>query len=103
MFAELEREGIETKLVELSGKRIHGCTACYRCFANKDRRCAVKEDAANDCIGEMIIPGSIYWNIGVGREIGEVEKDEEGVSTMRTLGRNMAWLLKALKEARGAA
>jgi multimeric flavodoxin WrbA len=47
-------------------------------------------------IGEMIVPGSSYWNIGIGREIGGVEKDEEGVATMRTLGRNMAWLLKRL-------
>ncbi len=174
VFAELENEGIETELVELAGKRIRGCTACYKCFANKDRRCAVKGDAANDCmekmdgadgillgsptyftdvtaemkalidragmvgrangniyrrkagaavvavrragamhafdtmnhfflIGEMVIPGSSYWNIGVGREIGDVEKDEEGVQTMRTLGRNMAWLMKALQAAGGAA
>ncbi|MGB7631492.1 MAG: flavodoxin family protein [Candidatus Deferrimicrobium sp.] len=172
VFAELEKEGIETKLVELSGKRIHGCTACYKCFANKDRKCAVKGDAANDCIaeidgangvllgsptyftdvtaemkglidragmvgrandsmyrrkvgaavvvmrragaihafdtmnhffliGEMIVPGSSYWNIGVGREIGDVEKDEEGVATMRTLGQNMAWLLKRLNVGEG--
>ena len=39
-------------------------------------------------ITEMIIPGSSYWNIGIGRERGEVEKDEEGIRTMKTLGRN---------------
>jgi multimeric flavodoxin WrbA len=44
----------------------------------------------------MIVPGSSYWNIGVGRKIGDVEQDEEGVETMRTLGRNMAWLMKRL-------
>jgi hypothetical protein len=32
----------------------------------------------------------------VGRKIGDVEQDEEGVETMRTLGRNMAWLMKRL-------
>jgi multimeric flavodoxin WrbA len=47
-------------------------------------------------ISQMIIPGSVYWNIGIGREIGEVEKDEEGVLTMKTLGENMAWLMKKL-------
>jgi multimeric flavodoxin WrbA len=47
-------------------------------------------------IGQMIVPGSSYWNFGVGREIGEVEKDEEGVQTMKQLGQNMAWLLKKL-------
>ena len=45
-------------------------------------------------ISEMMVPGSSYWNIGVGREIGDVERDEEGIRTMKTLGRNMAWLLK---------
>ncbi|HEY9766813.1 MAG TPA: flavodoxin family protein [Chroococcales cyanobacterium] len=47
-------------------------------------------------IEQMIIPGSSYWNIGVGREKGEVENDEEGLGTMRVLGENMAWLLKRL-------
>ena len=45
-------------------------------------------------IGEMIIVGSSYWNIGLGREPGDVRRDKEGIATMRTLGRNMAWLLK---------
>ncbi len=48
-------------------------------------------------IGEMIVVGSSYWNIGIGREPGEVEKDAEGVQTMKTLGRNMAWLLKRIQ------
>jgi multimeric flavodoxin WrbA len=48
-------------------------------------------------VGEMIIPGSSYWNIGIGREIGDVEEDAEGMATMETLGRNMAWLMKKLQ------
>jgi multimeric flavodoxin WrbA len=174
VFAELSGEGIRTELVQFAGMRIRGCTACYKCFANRDRRCAVSGDAVNDCIGkmeaadgillasptyftdvtsemkalidragmvsrangdmyrrkagaavvavrraggihafdtmnhffliaQMVVPGSSYWNIGMGREIGDAEKDEEGVETMRTLGRNLAWLLKALQAARGAA
>jgi multimeric flavodoxin WrbA len=47
-------------------------------------------------INQMIVPGSSYWNIGIGRDIGEVEGDAEGVQTMKTLGQNMAWLLKKL-------
>lgn len=47
-------------------------------------------------ITEMIIPGSSYWNVGLGRMPGEVLNDEEGVTTMKTLGQNMAWLLKKL-------
>jgi multimeric flavodoxin WrbA len=47
-------------------------------------------------ISEMIVPGSSYWNIGIGREKGDVEKDAEGMETMQVLGRNMAWLLKKI-------
>ena len=45
-------------------------------------------------IGQMITVGSSYWNIGIGREIGEVEKDEEALLTMSILGKNMSWLIK---------
>jgi multimeric flavodoxin WrbA len=48
-------------------------------------------------INEMVIPGSSYWNIGVGRQKGEVVDDKEGMETMKVLGENMAWLLKQLK------
>jgi multimeric flavodoxin WrbA len=169
VFRELEKEGIETQLVQLSGSRIHGCIACMKCFENKDQRCSVKNDVVNDCIekmldadgvilgsptyfanvstemkalidragmvsransdmlarkvgaavvavrragaihvfnsinhfffiGQMVVPGSSYWNLGMGRQQGEVEKDDEGIQTMKNLGRNMAWLLKKLNE-----
>ncbi len=49
-------------------------------------------------ISQMVIPGSSYWNIAVGRNIGDVEQDEEGIKTMRDLGANMAWLLKRIGE-----
>ena len=169
VLRELEAVGIETEMVQLSGSRIHGCIACMKCFENKDRRCSVKNDIANDCIekmldadavilgsptyfanvstemkalidragmvsranadmlarkvgaavvaarragaihvfnsinhfffiGQMIVPGSSYWNLGMGRQKGEVEKDEEGIQTMKNLGRNMAWLLKKLND-----
>jgi multimeric flavodoxin WrbA len=48
-------------------------------------------------ISEMIIPGSSYWNVGIGRQPGEVMNDAEGLETMKTLGRNMAWLLKKIE------
>ncbi|MDT8286434.1 MAG: flavodoxin family protein [Elusimicrobiales bacterium] len=47
-------------------------------------------------ISQMVIPGASYWNFGVGRDIGEVEGDEEGMRTMKVLGENMAWLLSKL-------
>jgi multimeric flavodoxin WrbA len=49
-------------------------------------------------INEMIIPGSSYWNIAIGRQKGDVLKDEEGIKTMRTLGENLAWLLFKVTE-----
>ncbi len=169
VLKELEQEGIETELIELSGRKIHSCLACRKCSVHKNRRCSQTGDEGNALIekmeqadgillgsptyvsdispeikalmdraclvskanggifrrkvgaavvavrragalhafdtlnhffliSEMIVPGSSYWNIGIGREIGEVEKDEEGIQTMKTLGRNMAWLLKKLKD-----
>jgi multimeric flavodoxin WrbA len=169
VFEALNREGIETDLVQVGGGKIRGCIACYQCFARKDKRCAVTDDIANSCIekmlasdgiiigsptyfaaltpdakalidrcgmvsrangdmlkrkagaavvsvrragaihvfdtinhfftiGQMIIPGSSYWNIGVGRNIGDVEQDEEGIKTMRDMGENMAWLLNKIAE-----
>jgi multimeric flavodoxin WrbA len=169
VLSELEAEGIDTELVQLAGETIRGCAACRKCYENKDRRCAVDNDVANECIekmfesdgmilgspvyfsdvtaeikalidragyvaranshmfrrkvgagivaarragcihtldsinhffliSQMIIPGSSYWNIGIGRAKGDVKQDEEGVKTMQTLGRNMAWLLKKIKE-----
>jgi multimeric flavodoxin WrbA len=47
-------------------------------------------------IGQMIVPGSIYWNMGFGLAKGDVEQDEEGLRTMQILGQNMAWLLKRI-------
>lgn len=47
-------------------------------------------------ISQMIVPGSSYWSIGIGREKGDVQKDEEGLRTMSVLGENMAWLLSKL-------
>jgi multimeric flavodoxin WrbA len=165
VFDALRDEGLETELIQLAGSNIRGCIACYRCFENRNRRCAVDNDITNECIGkmleadgiilgspvyfadltpetkslidrsgmvaranedmfrrkigaavvavrragaihafdsinhfffisQMIVPGSSYWNIGIGRDKGQVESDEEGLKTMTVLGRNMAWLLK---------
>jgi len=167
VFEELESQDIETEMIQLSGQKLRGCIACYKCFENKNQRCSVKDDIVNDCIekmlqadgiilacptyfadvsselkalidraglvskangdmfrrkvgaaivavrrggsihafdsinhffliSQMIIPGSSYWNMGFGLEIGDVEKDAEGLQTMKTLGRNMAWLLKKI-------
>ena len=51
---------------------------------------------------QMLVPGSQYWNMVHGNTPEEVLQDEEGLQIMRTLGRNLAWLLK-LKAAGEAA
>ncbi|MCX7786481.1 MAG: flavodoxin family protein [Spirochaetes bacterium] len=45
----------------------------------------------------MYVAGSTYWNLGIGREIGEVEKDSEAFATMEALSANIAHLVKCLK------
>jgi multimeric flavodoxin WrbA len=163
----LNKQGIDTELYQLAGKQIRGCIACYKCMENKDQRCAVKKDVANECIekmlesdgillgsptyfadvstemkalidraglvnrangdmfkrkvgaavvvarrggsvhafdsmnhffliGQMIIPGSNYWNMGFGLNKGDVEKDTEAMETMKVLGENMGWLIQQI-------
>jgi multimeric flavodoxin WrbA len=48
----------------------------------------------------MIVPG--FPVLGVGREIGDVIKDEEGIARARDVGKNMAWLLKIMEKAKGS-
>ncbi len=167
VLSELEAEGIDTELVQLAGKKMHGCTACMKCRETPDGTCSGINDFGNEClekmfaadgiiigspvyfadvtsetkalidragyvsmsnggllkrkvgaavvavrrggaihafdsinhlffISQMIVPGSSYWNLGIGRQIGEVEADAEGLRTMSVLGQNMAWLLGKL-------
>ncbi len=167
VFTELEKEGIETELIQLGGRPIHGCIACMKCGKKKNSQCALKGDSLNDhlakmfaadgiilgspvyftdvtsemkalidragfvarqnghllrrkvgagvvavrragsvhtfdtlnhffTINQMVVPGSDYWNMGIGLQPGDVSDDKEGMNTMRILGSNMAWLLKKL-------
>ena len=43
------------------------------------------------------MPGSTCWNIAFGHERGEVEGDEEGLTTAWNFGKNVAFLVKKLK------
>lgn len=47
-------------------------------------------------LNSIFVVGSSYWNIGIGRHVGEVNNDPEGIQTMKALGQNMAWLLKKI-------
>ncbi|MDI6898594.1 MAG: flavodoxin family protein [Methanolinea sp.] len=53
VLSVLDGEGIQTELVHIGGEKVHGCTACGKCFANQDRRCVFDDDIINGCIGKM--------------------------------------------------
>ncbi len=170
-FEALHKEGIETEMIQLSGKIIEPCKACFAC--DGQRNCVHKKDQFQDIfekmtqadgiilgspvytanisanmqallerasvvtdmnrkeklfrhkpgaaitaarrggalnaldamnhfflLQNMFIVGSSYWPMAYGQMPGDVEKDEEGLATMSNLGRNMAYLLKALEERR---
>ena len=52
-------------------------------------------------ISELMTVGSCYWNVVHGFQPGEVQQDLEGLRIVRTLGRNMAWLLKLVENGKG--
>ena len=54
LFEELEKEGVETELIQLAGTNIHGCRACSSCFKNKNLRCIFEDDPVNDYVKKMI-------------------------------------------------
>ena len=169
VFEELNREGIETEMIQLAGKVIEPCKACWACggkgtcvhkndlfqeiyekMARADgillgspvytanisanmqafleRASVVGDmnlgenplrhkvgaavtaarrggalntlDAMNHffMLQDMFMVGSSYWPMAYGRTPGEALEDQEGLETMRNLGRNMAYLLKALEK-----
>ena len=53
-------------------------------------------------ISQMPVVSSQYWNMVHGNTPDEVRRDEEGMQIMRTLGRNMVWLLKCIEAGRAA-
>lgn len=74
VFKELEAEGIDTELIHIGGKPVRGCIACYKCFENKNRQCAVEGDFVNDAIKAMdeadgVILGSPTYFANVSTEM----------------------------------
>jgi len=47
-------------------------------------------------MSSMIVPGSIYWNLGMGLDKGQVLGDDEAMRNMNHLGQVIAWLAKAI-------
>ena len=59
IFAELEKQGIETELVQLAGSQLRGCAACYGCFRTKNNKCVISEDILNECVAKMMAADGI--------------------------------------------
>lgn len=54
VLAELEKEGIETEIVNVGTKKVTGCVACLKCHKSKDQRCAQSKDKVNEWIQKMV-------------------------------------------------
>ncbi|MBT3255937.1 MAG: flavodoxin family protein [Deltaproteobacteria bacterium] len=53
VLGELEKNGIETELIQVGKEKVRGCLACYTCMKNQNERCAVEDDPVNDWIQTM--------------------------------------------------
>lgn len=68
VFSELEKQGIETELVQVGGILKQGCTGCNYCHKNKSASCVITNDPLNEWIEKIaaadgIILGSpVYFN-----------------------------------------
>lgn len=78
---------------KLAGKLAAAVVSCRRGGA------ATSFDRLNKyfTMNNMPVVSSQYWNIVHGFTPDDVKKDKEGLQTMRTLGQNMAWLLKCIE------
>ena len=50
----LTSQGIQTEIIQLGNKLVHGCTACGKCKEIQDGKCHIKNDHLNFCIEKMI-------------------------------------------------
>ena len=49
-------------------------------------------------INQMFVVGSSYWNLGIGKNPGDINEDEEGIQTFKNLGKNIALLQQKLNK-----
>lgn len=50
----LSAAGWETEFIQIGGKKIRGCSACYRCFESEEARCSITTDVFNDCFEKIL-------------------------------------------------
>ena len=66
----LEREGIETEIIQVGSQKVNGCIACQKCSENRNEKCVIATDKVNEWIQKMkeadgIILGSPTYFAGV--------------------------------------
>jgi len=61
LLETISQQGIETELVQIGGKLIHGCTACGKCIETKNQKCIIDNDIVNECIGKMVEADGIIF------------------------------------------
>jgi hypothetical protein len=71
----LKENGVESEIIQVGGKAISGCVACWKCGE----------------LGKCVFNGIVH-----GTSAEETLKDIEGLQTLRVLGRNMAFLIKSI-------
>lgn len=54
VLGELEKQGIETEIIQIGGQYIRGCRACYTCRETKNRKCVISDDLVNESITKLI-------------------------------------------------
>jgi len=59
VLAPLTAAGWDTEFVQLGGREIRGCKACYRCFETKNARCHQTTDDFNECLEKMLSADAI--------------------------------------------
>jgi len=59
VLAPLSQAGWETELVQIGGKPIHGCRACFKCMEKKDMSCIFHQDAFKGVFEKMVAADAI--------------------------------------------
>jgi multimeric flavodoxin WrbA len=61
-------DGIDFEIIDIGGKHIRGCTACEKCYENRNGKCVITNDAVNDAVAKMkdadgiIIASPVYYS-----------------------------------------
>jgi len=61
VLAPLTEAGWETELVQVGGKKIEGCKACYKCWEKKDLECIFNKDIFNEVMAKVVKADALIY------------------------------------------